>query len=1011
VCLALGKRGRVVVTMIDPITISVVASLIANGLTTLLSCGIEKAKETAKCGETALETLEADTALISTIQEVKDQIVKSPLFASHEATMIKDFLESPTAEGIVRQIYSNFLSEGLREKSTGQLQKEFQLSLAYHLGVNTTDIEQLAANLFNVIATGCRKALDVAIEQGVLSAHEAKSIARQRVLLDELQEIKSNLDFLTANTALDLTAIENFEAQYRRQVGERSRKITIPHFDRAPMVDINKIFVPQNFIGKPRQEGSAPETLPLNDFLNRLYRPVVLGDPGGGKSTLAQKICYELSKNYEKRLVCGRLLTPVLVVLRDYSSKKKKEGYSIIQFMESEVTSKYQLPISAPPGAFEYLLHNGHILVIFDGLDELLEPSHRREISNDMESFCNLFPSVPVLVTSRVVGYEQAPLDPERFETFNIAPFNEEQVAEYVKKWFDNDPILSPDERKRRAEAFLGESQIVADLRSNPLMLALMCNLYRGAGFIPRNRPEVYKKCSEMLFERWDPSRGIWVHLPITEPKVLLSYLAHLIYSDESLQSGVTEEYLIKESTPFLCRRRFEIEEEAEKASREFIEFCRGRAWVFSDAGTTPEGKTLYKFTHKTFLEYFTATHIVRNNNTPEKLWALLRPKIAERAWDVVAQLAFQMLHEQVEGASDKLLSLLLQDAQTYSWPYLLFGARCLQFIFPSPKTIRALTQASVRTVVEVSPVIRENEPEELLSALLRAAPECRPTVRDSLQSEIINYAKNTDDKVALRAIDLGLTLQLLLRLHHNFEQDLLEYWRSVQNRIFEQVSAKLENFAPHNFLAFRHWTTLSHTIPIELLFEWYTPDHLFQRQSYAVFNNAIWLSIGESILDYGPLFGIPVTESLAEVIEERLRTSGELGRVILNVSLPCFSYGSLPDLWLPSLRHFQKPPLVEVPITWDAAFGLWCLWAAYAELGEEQAKNVDELGTMQSPVAKAIFNVLEARKGKITPDKALQSLEEFNIPPNALEFVRRWITGEISFVKRREPEEVKGES
>ena len=45
-------------------------------------------------------------------------------------------------------------------------------------------------------------------------------------------------------------------------------------------------------------------------------------------------------------------------------------------------------------------------------------------------------------------------------------------------------------------------------------MLGLMCNLYRIDGYIPRNRPEIYEKCSVMLFERWDKSRGIVVPLP-----------------------------------------------------------------------------------------------------------------------------------------------------------------------------------------------------------------------------------------------------------------------------------------------------------------------------------------------------------------------------------------------------------------------------------------------------------------------------------------------------------------
>ncbi|MFX0093507.1 MAG: hypothetical protein ACFFBD_17280 [Candidatus Hodarchaeota archaeon] len=43
---------------------------------------------------------------------------------------------------------------------------------------------------------------------------------------------------------------------------------------------------------------------------------------------------------------------------------------------------------------------------------------------------------------------------------------------------------------------------------------------------------------------------------------------------------------LINKAVDFLCSRRFNSKEEAEKTSREFIEFFKGRAWVFTDVGT-----------------------------------------------------------------------------------------------------------------------------------------------------------------------------------------------------------------------------------------------------------------------------------------------------------------------------------------------------------------------------------------------------------------------------------------
>ena len=50
-----------------------------------------------------------------------------------------------------------------------------------------------------------------------------------------------------------------------------------------------------------------------------------------------------------------------------------------------------------------------------------------------------------------------------------------------MHKWFACQDGIGPGE----AESFLAESGGAGDLRSNPLLLALMCILYRGEGSIP----------------------------------------------------------------------------------------------------------------------------------------------------------------------------------------------------------------------------------------------------------------------------------------------------------------------------------------------------------------------------------------------------------------------------------------------------------------------------------------------------------------------------------------------
>src|ERR1019366_2769688 len=286
----------------------------------------------------------------------------------------------------------------------------------------------------------------------------------------------------------------------------------------------------------------------------------------------------------------------------------------IVEYIEQHSNSSFQ--IKAPEGAVEYLLHTGRALVIFDGLDELLDTSRRRKITEDIESFATRYANASILVTSREIGYDQAPLNRDVFDQHWLAPFTPPQVQQYIRNWFATDYDLSSEQQKTKAQNLIRESESVSDLRTNPLMLGLMCTIYRGENYIPKNRPDVYEKCATMLFERWDRSRGIEAMLPFEQQvRPAMMFLANWIYSDTRLQSGVTEDQLIKKASDYLLQRRFERSDEALGAAKSFVDFCVGRAWVFTDTGTTAAGDNIFQFTHRTFLEYFTAGYLVRRSS------------------------------------------------------------------------------------------------------------------------------------------------------------------------------------------------------------------------------------------------------------------------------------------------------------------------------------------------------------------------------------------------------------
>ena len=291
-----------------------------------------------------------------------------------------------------------------------------------------------------------------------------------------------------------------------------------------------------------------------------------------------------------------------------------------------------------------------------------------------------------------------------------------------------------------------------------------MCDLYRGEGYIPKNRPDVYEKCSELLLKKWDKIRGVsegLVHVSHLKPT--LGYIAFKIYSNDQLSGGVSKRKLNEIAVEFLFPRYYDIEDEAIEYAERFIDFSKGRAWVFSEIGTQVGGDDLYQFTHRTFLEYFTAYHLVRNCRTPEILFDFLLPRIMKREWDVVAQLTLQMQNLNIEGAGNEILQLILDKANEehlkIKFNLISFSVRSLEFIVPSPLIINKIIISCLDLCIELNDKSKEDDSfttddvtiNELINPLLVADKENISPIRKSLIVDI-NKKINEDDEIA-RAI------------------------------------------------------------------------------------------------------------------------------------------------------------------------------------------------------------------------------------------------------------------
>lgn len=544
-------------------------------------------------------------------------------------------------------------------------------------------------------------------------------------MINVLNAIERHTAALTTRPAPRTEA--SFVSGYRRHVITRHGELEPPDFDRRRRVPIADIYVP-TIITEDPPPGRTTVTRPgaksafdIYELAGHIDRTVLLGDPGGGKTTAANVLMHHFAGDPQGRV-------PFLVTLRNYASADPPQR-SVLGYIEHVLRTYYQIP--PPAGLVELLLLTGRAVVIFDGLDELLDTGRRADVTSRVEHFCLEYPLVSVLVTSRVVGYDQTRLDDREFTCYRLGGFGDSEVTEYARKWFRQDSDARPDD----ADTFLTESASVRDLRSNPLLLSLMCILYRGEGSLPRNRAEVYEQCADLLFRRWDARRRIHQDLRaghLVEPA--LRNLAWRLFAQDLPQPTITERALIDATARFLHGRGFESEDDARAAAGEFVEFCRGRMWVFTDAGSTATGERLYAFTHRTFLEYFAAAQIAFSNDSPEQLASGLIPYIARGESWVVAELALQIKDRTSDRGAPRIYAALLRERRGQSPATLQFLALCLRSVDPSPQHVRELTRQLFTATCEAG---LDMSPDSSLHSAWRELTSHHGTYHDVIVGEI----------------------------------------------------------------------------------------------------------------------------------------------------------------------------------------------------------------------------------------------------------------------------------
>jgi hypothetical protein len=252
------------------------------------------------------------------------------------------------------------------------------------------------------------------------------------------------------------------------------------------------------------------------DQVRREPRNVIVGAPGGGKTTFLEWLQLKIAGAEEELVMAGQQAIPLLLRVRQLNPGELPRGAALI---EKAIASK-DLTLLMPQGWIERQMTEGRVFFMLDGLDELDPELRDSRLLPWFLEICGDYPHCRYLVSSRPEGYPVGTLCKQQFIECDLLDFDEPQVAEYARHWCIAVRLARNEaETEARREGLKEGESIVAgfyghpytrNLARNPLMLSAIClvNYFEG-GQLPRDRAVLYRLCVEGLLHNWDQRRGI----------------------------------------------------------------------------------------------------------------------------------------------------------------------------------------------------------------------------------------------------------------------------------------------------------------------------------------------------------------------------------------------------------------------------------------------------------------------------------------------------------------------
>jgi predicted NACHT family NTPase len=264
---------------------------------------------------------------------------------------------------------------------------------------------------------------------------------------------------------------------------------TITFYELVDGKNLDDVTIPLNLTTPRSLKGKAVVTKSFseNDILENNKKYLILGDPGGGKSTTLARLARHVLLS-PPRTQNDNSSFPIVVRLRDIENSFIH--HLLLCFGLTIDFNKFILAASIKHVA--RVIRDTKAMLVLDGLDEVPQ-AIRTQVENDISDLCMLLPETKVVLSCRSGSHKTAF---ENFTTIELQPLTTDQITIIAGKWLG----------AKKSRIFLTElhKQKYADSANRPLFLTQLMIVHDRSNCLPYRPYEVPEQLIRLIVVDWD---------------------------------------------------------------------------------------------------------------------------------------------------------------------------------------------------------------------------------------------------------------------------------------------------------------------------------------------------------------------------------------------------------------------------------------------------------------------------------------------------------------------------